>query len=42
MDSTDECYFDVRAVCDGFTAALVEDDDVGLKEYIESYKELSK
>lgn len=35
-------YFDLRLVHDHFDRALVQDDDIDLKSYLDAYNELYK
>lgn len=42
MDTEKQDKFDLNIVYDKFTGALIEDDDVLLALYLESYNELDK
>lgn len=41
-EGSDLALFDLRVVHDNFDRALVEDDDVDIKAYLEAYNELYK
>lgn len=41
-EGTEICYFDLRVVHDNFDKALVQNDDVHIKAYLEAYNELYK
>ncbi|XP_043666132.1 ceramide-1-phosphate transfer protein [Vespula pensylvanica] len=41
-EGSEVCYFDLRVVHDHFDKALVQDDDVDIKEYLDAYNELYK
>ncbi|KAF7418000.1 hypothetical protein HZH68_000653 [Vespula germanica] len=41
-EGSEVCYFDLRVVHDHFDKALVQDDDVDIKAYLDAYNELYK
>ncbi|XP_012270183.1 ceramide-1-phosphate transfer protein isoform X2 [Orussus abietinus] len=41
-ESTEVSYFDLRVVHDHFERALIEDDDIDIKAYLDAYNELNK
>ncbi|KAI4490505.1 hypothetical protein M0804_003449 [Polistes exclamans] len=41
-EGSELCYFDLRIVHDNFDKALVQDDDVDIKAYLDAYNELYK
>jgi hypothetical protein len=41
-DKTSDAKFNIRVVHDAFSASLLEDDDVGMDDYLLAYKELYK
>jgi hypothetical protein len=41
-EKTSDIKFNIRVVHDSFSASLVEDDDVGMDNYLVGYKELYK
>ncbi|XP_043279569.1 ceramide-1-phosphate transfer protein [Venturia canescens] len=41
-EGTDTMFFDLRTVHDHFDRALIQDDDVNIKAYLEAYNELYK
>ncbi|XP_043505651.1 ceramide-1-phosphate transfer protein [Polistes fuscatus] len=41
-EGSELCYFDLRVVHDNFDKALVQDDDVDIKAYLDAYNELYK
>ncbi|KAG8035659.1 hypothetical protein G9C98_001087 [Cotesia typhae] len=41
-EAPDLVFFDLRTVHDNFDRALIEDDDVDIKAYLEAYNELYK
>lgn len=41
-EGSDSTSFDLRIVHDHFDRALIEEDDVNLKAYLEAYNELYK
>ncbi|KAL2740452.1 ceramide-1-phosphate transfer protein [Vespula squamosa] len=41
-EGSEVCYFDLRVVHDHFDKALVQDDDVNIKAYLDAYNELYK
>lgn len=42
MTEKEELIFDIKVVGDKFQAAVHENDDVNLQNYLESYEELNK
>jgi len=42
QEKTGDMKFNIRAVHDAFSASLLEDDDVGMDNYLIAYKELYK
>lgn len=41
-EGSEPVFFDLRVVHDHFDRALVEDDDVDIKAYLDAYNELYK
>ncbi|KAI4492330.1 hypothetical protein M0802_009840 [Mischocyttarus mexicanus] len=41
-ESSELCFFDLKVVHDNFDKALVQDDDVDIKAYLDAYNELYK